>query len=62
MPTPLARIDRAGRNVNTCHVWAEDGDLLRRVAAGERVGPGLSIQERLRERGEDPDTWWDRQD
>jgi Protein of unknown function (DUF2889) len=56
------RIDRVGRNVNTCHVWAEDGDLLRRVAAGERVGPGLPIQQRLRERGEDPDTWWDRQD
>src|SRR6476469_162946 len=35
-----ARSDRVGRNVNTCHVWAEDGDLLRRVAAGERVGPG----------------------
>jgi hypothetical protein len=55
------RLDRAGRNLNTCHVWAEDGDLVQRIRAGERIGPGLPIQVRLRERGEDPDAWWDRQ-
>jgi len=55
------REDRLGRNLNTCHVWAEDGDLLRRLRAGERIGPGISIQARLRERGEDADAWWDRQ-
>jgi hypothetical protein len=56
-----ARLDRAGRNLNTCHVWAEDGDLIQRVRRGDRIGPGLPIQVRLRERGEDPDAWWDRQ-
>jgi hypothetical protein len=42
-------------------VWAEDGDLIQRVQRGDRIGPGLPIQVRLRERGEDPDAWWDRQ-
>jgi hypothetical protein len=55
------REDRLGRNLNTCHVWAEDGDLMGRLRAGERIGPGLSIQQRLRDRGHDADAWWNRQ-
>ncbi|HZP28468.1 MAG TPA: DUF2889 domain-containing protein, partial [Acidimicrobiia bacterium] len=52
--TPLQRI---GRNLNTCHVWAEEGELVQRVVAGEQIPPPLSIQKRLRELGLDPVAW-----
>jgi hypothetical protein len=56
-PTPLQRMSR---NLGTCHVWAEDGELVQRVVAGERLGPPLPIQRRLREHGKDPDVFWKR--
>jgi hypothetical protein len=56
---PSAR-ERIGYNLNTCHVWAEDGELVGRVLAGERLGPPLPIQQRLREHGKDPNVFWKR--
>ncbi len=61
-PDPSATVRaRIGRNLNTCHVWAEDGEVVARIERGERVGPGLPIRDRLAARGQDPDGWWDRQ-
>jgi hypothetical protein len=54
-PTP---IERMGRNLNTCHLWAEDGPLVQRVLAGEQLGPPIPIAVRLRDHGRDPDVWW----
>jgi hypothetical protein len=56
---PTAR-ERIGYNLNTCHVWAEDGELVGRVLSGERLGPPLPIQQRLREHGKDPNVFWKR--
>jgi hypothetical protein len=44
-------------NLNTCHMWAEDGDLIAAVDAGEDIPPPVWIEERLRELGRDPGAW-----
>jgi hypothetical protein len=43
-------------NLNTCHVWAEDGEYVARVRAGGGRLP-ISIRRRLSELGHDPDDW-----
>ena len=44
-------------NVNTCHVWAEDGEWVQRAAAGEQLPPPLWMEERLVTLGLKPDDW-----
>jgi hypothetical protein len=48
---------RAGwlSNLNTCHVWAEDGDLVRTIDAGGEFGTPIFIQKRAEELGLEPD-------
>ncbi len=60
-PAPRQAPDQELRlTLNSCHVWAEDGEFARQVTAGERVpGPILPIRRRLEERGVDPDAWWE---
>jgi hypothetical protein len=44
-------------NRNTCHMWAEDGDLMAAVEAGEDIPPPVWIEQRLRDLGRDPGAW-----
>ena len=47
-------------NLNTCHVWAEDGELVTRVRQGEHFGPGIPVRDRLVRLGRDPAEWFER--
>ena len=44
-------------NLNTCHVWAEDGEHVALLRKGERPGPPLQVSERLVQLGRDPEGW-----
>ncbi len=50
------RLRRLRMNVNTCHVWAEDGEHYKRVEAGDTTGRPEWMQDRLRKLGVDPVT------
>lgn len=41
-------------NLNTCHVWSEDGEMIASIKRGEEVEPPLWITERLHQLGLDP--------
>jgi hypothetical protein len=43
--------------INTCHMWAEDGDLVATVKAGGEIEMPLSVSIRLRELGRSEDEW-----
>ena len=47
-------------NLNTCHVWAEDGDQVAAVREGRPPEIPVWIQDRLRTLGLDADEWRDR--
>ena len=44
-------------NVNSCHVWAEDGDHVAGLKNGEPMDVPLWISKRYAELGRDPTTW-----
>jgi hypothetical protein len=44
-------------NVNTCHVWAEDGEHVAGLRNGEPMDVPLWITKRFEELGRDPVTW-----
>jgi len=44
-------------NLNTCHVWAEDGDHVRELSSGAGWEVPLFIQRRMTELGRDPEEW-----
>jgi hypothetical protein len=44
-------------NLDTCHVWAGDGEHMAAIRAGRPVEVMLTLQRRLQERGLPPDTW-----
>jgi hypothetical protein len=46
---------RWSTNLNTCHVWAEDGDLVATIEAGGEFGTPIFIQKRAEELGLEPD-------
>jgi hypothetical protein len=52
-----ARMAMMSRNINTCHVWAEDGDQMAAIAAGRPPEPPLQIVRRYRELGRDSGEW-----
>jgi hypothetical protein len=45
-------------NLNTCHIWDEDGDMVARVLDGEEIPPPVWALERLAELGRDPEDWY----
>ncbi|MDH4363091.1 MAG: DUF2889 domain-containing protein [Acidimicrobiia bacterium] len=47
---------RLAMNVNTCHVWAEDGPHMKAVMAGDNSGRPEWLTKRLVKLGVDPDT------
>lgn len=46
-----------GRNLNTCHVWDEDGETVAAVKRGEMRGVPVQIGKRLVALGRDPNEW-----
>lgn len=59
-PTDEQIRERFAFNINTCHVWSEDGETITAIKAGEELEPPLWIIERMNKLGLDPDTWQDR--
>jgi len=44
-------------NLNTCHVWAEDSEVVSALQAGDEVPAPLFVEERLVSLGLKPDAW-----
>lgn len=44
-------------NLNTCHVWAEDGEKVATLQAGRPIEVMLTLQRRYNERGIPPEHW-----
>lgn len=55
--TAEAREASMRANLNTCHVWAEDGEHLQSIRAGEPMEVPLWIKSRFDKLGLDPETW-----
>jgi hypothetical protein len=55
--SPEARRMAWQMNLNTCHVWAEDGEQVARLEAGGDFEPPLWAAERMVELGLKPDDW-----
>ncbi len=58
-PSPEEIRARMAHNINSCHVWAEDGEHLARAIDGE-MDPPLWIIDRMEKLGLDPTTWRNR--
>jgi hypothetical protein len=56
-PTPEQRRMMWQMNLNTCHVWAEDGEQVQRLTAGGEFEPPLFAQERMVQLGLKPEDW-----
>ena len=44
-------------NINTCHVWDENGAIIAGIKQGKEFGPPLWITQRLEELGLDESAW-----
>jgi hypothetical protein len=52
------REKRLAGNLNTCHVWAEDGEHVAAIRRGDRSDfPPIPVRERLRALGRDEGDW-----
>lgn len=56
-PDPEQRRRLARTNLNTCHMWAEGGELISQVDGGFAVPVPSPILRRMQELGIDPDVW-----
>jgi hypothetical protein len=53
-----ARERRIAGTLNTCHIWAEDGEHVAAIRRGDGSDyPPLPVRERLRKLGRDDSTW-----
>lgn len=55
--TVEARERALAMNMNTCHIWAEDGDQVRSVRNGEPMEVPVWIVDRFTKLGLDPNEW-----
>jgi hypothetical protein len=56
--TPAEREQRVAGNLNTCHVWAEDGVHVAKLRRGDTSEfPPLPVKDRLRALGRDESDW-----
>jgi len=55
--TPEERRAALRFNLDTCHVWASDGEMVAAVEQGVEIPVPLWAEERLRALGRDPDEW-----
>lgn len=44
-------------NLNTCHIWDEEGEQVANIRAGVDIGAPLSVTKRLEKLGREPDEW-----
>ena len=58
-PSPEEIRQRMTHNINSCHVWREDGPQLAQALTGE-MEPPLWIVDRMETLGLDPSTWRNR--
>jgi hypothetical protein len=58
--SPEGRERSLRMNLNTCHVWAEDGEQVRVVREGGTPEIPVWITERFRQLGLDPEEWRNR--
>lgn len=56
-PTIEQRMAMMAGNLNTCHVWDEDGDMVEGVRNGREHEAPLWIGKRLAALGRDPQSW-----
>lgn len=56
-PTDEQIRERFAHNLNSCHVWREDGETIGAIKRGEEMEPPLWIIERMEKLGLDPETW-----
>ena len=59
-PEPTTREERLARmrfNLNTCHIWDENGEQARHVADGGDIGLPIWITDRYAKLGRDPMEW-----
>lgn len=60
LTTPAIQEQRSRQfaaNINTCHMWAEDGEMVASVRAGNELEMPLSVSIRLRELGRSEEEW-----
>lgn len=60
LTTPAIQEQRSRQfaaNINTCHMWAEDGEMVTSVRAGNELEMPLSVSIRLRELGRSEEEW-----
>jgi hypothetical protein len=55
--TADARMRAVATNLNTCHIWAEDGAQVTGIRNGEPMEVPVWIVKRYAELGRDPVTW-----
>jgi Protein of unknown function (DUF2889) len=55
--SPESRRQAMAMNLNTCHIWAEDGDQVRSIMAGEPMEVPVWIVKRYTQLGLDPTSW-----
>jgi hypothetical protein len=56
-PSPEQREMAWQFNLNTCHVWAEDGEQVQQLRAGGDFEPPIWASERMVELGLKPEAW-----
>jgi Protein of unknown function (DUF2889) len=56
-PTAEARARAMEMNLNTCHIWSEDGEQIASVRRGEPMDVPVWITKRYAELGRDPHEW-----
>ena len=56
-PTLEQRMKALAGNIDTCHMWANDGELMDGIRAGEDLEMPLPVQVRLRDLGRSLDEW-----
>ena len=55
--SPEVRARAMATNINTCHIWAEDGDQVASILRGEPMEAPVWIKKRYAELGRDPAEW-----
>jgi hypothetical protein len=55
--TPEERRAALRFNLDSCHVWASDGEFADALERGEDIEPPLWLHQRMRELGRDEDDW-----
>ena len=55
--SPEARERAFATNLNTCHIWDEDGEHVRLIRSGGTLGAPVSVVNRLAKLGRPIDEW-----